>query len=248
MRSTESSGSEPAPNGPVRGHGPDRDRRRTSPSRCPSGSSLSASPDGARTRSTNGLRPRADSAGRPGAASTRTRKRPRIGREDPDVTVERPILEEDELESVAGALAPAVLTRLGATIANEACFTLGEGVATAGDINTAMRLGYNWPIGPLEWGERLGWSRVLGLLEELRELQEAYRPAPLLGRRRGPAGSPPSVTVGRELRQRRCARSTASTASTAVPPPPRPGRPGRRLQPPATSRRGSGRGRRWWRP
>jgi 3-hydroxybutyryl-CoA dehydrogenase len=111
------------------------------------------------------------------AYAKETPHRPR----DPDVTVERPILEEDRLESVAGALAPAILTRLGATIANEACFALGERVATAGDINTAMRLGYNWPIGPLEWGERLGWSRVLGLLEELRELQgEAYRPAPLI--------------------------------------------------------------------
>jgi 3-hydroxybutyryl-CoA dehydrogenase len=110
---------------------------------------------------------------------------------DPDVTVERPILEENELESVAGALAPAVLTRLGATIANEACFALGEDVATAGDINTAMRLGYNWPIGPLEWGERLGWSRALGLLEELRELQgEAYRPAPLLREAAGTGGLP----------------------------------------------------------
>jgi 3-hydroxybutyryl-CoA dehydrogenase len=121
------------------------------------------------------------------AYAKETPHRPR----DPDVTVERPILEEDELESVAGALAPAVLTRLGATIANEACFALGEGVATAGDINTAMRLGYNWPIGPLEWGERLGWSRVLGLLEELRELQgEAYRPAPLLREAAGTGGLP----------------------------------------------------------
>jgi 3-hydroxybutyryl-CoA dehydrogenase len=74
-----------------------------------------------------------------------------------------------------------VLTRLGATIANEACFALGERVASADDINTAMRLGYNWPVGSLEWGERLGWSRALGVLEELRELQgEAYRPAPAL--------------------------------------------------------------------
>ena len=48
-------------------------------------------------------------------------------------------------------------------------------------INTAMKLGDNWPIGPLEWGERLGWSRSLGVLEELRELRgEAYRPAPEL--------------------------------------------------------------------
>jgi 3-hydroxybutyryl-CoA dehydrogenase len=100
---------------------------------------------------------------------------------DPDVDGERPIFDEDELESIAGPNAPPVLARLGATIANEACFALGERVATAEDIDTAMRLGYNWPIGSLEWGERLGWSRMLGLLEELRErLGEAYRPAPLL--------------------------------------------------------------------
>ncbi len=100
---------------------------------------------------------------------------------DPDFPGERPIFDEDQLLEVAGENAPYVLTRLGATIANEACFALGERVASADDINTAMRLGYNWPIGPLEWGERLGWSRALGVLEELRELRgEAYRPAPAL--------------------------------------------------------------------
>jgi 3-hydroxybutyryl-CoA dehydrogenase len=100
---------------------------------------------------------------------------------DPDVDGERPIFDEDELEALAGPKAPIVLTRLGATIANEACFALGERVASAEDINTAMRLGYNWPLGSLEWGERLGWSRALGVLEELRELRgEAYRPAPTL--------------------------------------------------------------------
>jgi 3-hydroxybutyryl-CoA dehydrogenase len=100
---------------------------------------------------------------------------------DPDADGERPIVDEDELEAVAGPNAPAVLTRLVSTIANEACFALGERVASAEDINTAMRLGYNWPVGSLEWGERLGWSRALGVLEELRDRQgEAYRPAPLL--------------------------------------------------------------------
>jgi 3-hydroxyacyl-CoA dehydrogenase len=77
---------------------------------------------------------------------------------DPDVETERPIFDDDELERIAGPSAPAILTRLGATIANEACFALGERVASDEDINTAMRLGYNWPIGSLEWGERLGSS------------------------------------------------------------------------------------------
>jgi 3-hydroxybutyryl-CoA dehydrogenase len=101
--------------------------------------------------------------------------------DDPEIPDERPILDEDRLTRVAGENAPEVLTRLGATIANEACFALGEHVASAEDINTAMRLGYNWPIGSLEWGERIGWARALGVLDELRELRgEAYRPAPLL--------------------------------------------------------------------
>jgi 3-hydroxybutyryl-CoA dehydrogenase len=100
---------------------------------------------------------------------------------DPDFPGKRPIFDEDQLIEVAGENAPPVLTRLGATIANEACFALGEHVASADDINTAMRLGYNWPIGPLEWGERLGWNRALGVLEELREVGgDAYRPAPAL--------------------------------------------------------------------
>jgi 3-hydroxybutyryl-CoA dehydrogenase len=100
---------------------------------------------------------------------------------DPEIEAERPIVDDDELEELAGPKAPALLTRLGATIANEACFALGEGVASEQDINTAMRLGYNWPVGSLEWGERLGWSRALGVLEELRELRgEAYRPAAAL--------------------------------------------------------------------
>jgi 3-hydroxybutyryl-CoA dehydrogenase len=110
---------------------------------------------------------------------------------DPDVLGERPIVDEEQLEELTGENAPLVLTRLAATIANEACFALDERVASAEDIDTAMRLGYNWPIGPLEWGERLGWSRALGLLEELRELQgEAYRPAPAL--RRSAEGLPAS--------------------------------------------------------
>ena len=102
---------------------------------------------------------------------------------DPDVEAERPIIDSAELERVAGPASPAVLGRIGAQIANEACFALDERVASVEDINTAMRLGFNWPLGPLEWGERLGWSRALGTLEELRELHgEAYRPAPLLRR------------------------------------------------------------------
>jgi 3-hydroxybutyryl-CoA dehydrogenase len=102
---------------------------------------------------------------------------------DPEVEGERPLLDDEEVERIAGPLGPPILGRLGAQIANEACFALGEKVASADDIDTAMRLGFNWPLGPLEWGERLGWARAVGTLEELRETHgEAYRPSPLLRR------------------------------------------------------------------
>jgi 3-hydroxybutyryl-CoA dehydrogenase len=97
-----------------------------------------------------------------------------------EVEAERPVFDADELEELAGPAAPTVLGRIGAQIANEAAFALREQVASAADIDTAMRLGFNWPLGPLEWGERLGWSRMVGVLDELRELHgEAYRAAPL---------------------------------------------------------------------
>jgi 3-hydroxybutyryl-CoA dehydrogenase len=97
---------------------------------------------------------------------------------DPQVDGERPVLDEDELSGLAGRGAPEILGRIAAQIANEGCFALGEGVASPGDIDTAMRLGFNWPLGPLEWGERLGWSRALAILEPFGD--EEHRPAPIL--------------------------------------------------------------------
>ncbi len=90
----------------------------------------------------------------------------------------------EDPEQVDEDLESAIMPRLSACIANEGCFALGDRVASEKDVNTAMRLGFRWPKGPLEWGEDLGWARALGLLEELRELHgEAYRPAPLLRER-----------------------------------------------------------------
>jgi 3-hydroxybutyryl-CoA dehydrogenase len=102
---------------------------------------------------------------------------------DPDIDDERPIVDDGRLEEVGGASAPPVLGRIGAGIVNEGAFALGERVAAPGDIDTAMRLGFNWPVGPLAWSERLGAARALGILDELREVHgEAYRAAPLLRR------------------------------------------------------------------
>lgn len=77
-----------------------------------------------------------------------------------------------------------VLPRIICMLANEGWFALGEGVADADTIDLAMRLGVNYPSGPLHWGRLLGLHRVLAVLEHLqREYgEERYRPAPYLRR------------------------------------------------------------------
>ncbi len=69
-----------------------------------------------------------------------------------------------------------------AMLINEALDAVQKGVASAQDIDTAMRLGVNYPQGPLAWGESLGWRRVLQLLENLQHHygEERYRPCSLL--------------------------------------------------------------------
>ena len=53
-----------------------------------------------------------------------------------------------------------------------------------------MRLGFNWPRGPFEWGEAIGLERCVAILDELHALlgEERYRVAPLLRARAGSAG------------------------------------------------------------
>jgi len=65
---------------------------------------------------------------------------------------------------------------------NEAIFVLAEGVAAAADIDRAMMLGANHPIGPLALADMVGLDTLLLVLEGLhRELgEDKYRPAPLL--------------------------------------------------------------------
>ena len=54
-----------------------------------------------------------------------------------------------------------ILPRLVAQIANEAAFALEEEVGTPADMDTAMRLGFNWPLGPLEFSELIGAGRAV---------------------------------------------------------------------------------------
>jgi 3-hydroxybutyryl-CoA dehydrogenase len=77
-----------------------------------------------------------------------------------------------------------VLGRIVCQLVNEASFALERGVGSAEDIDTAMRLGFNYPRGPLEWGDSIGLDHVLAVLDALRDGlgEERYRAAPLLRR------------------------------------------------------------------
>jgi 3-hydroxybutyryl-CoA dehydrogenase len=77
-----------------------------------------------------------------------------------------------------------VLGRIVCQLVNEAAFALQKGVGKAEDIDTAMRLGFNFPRGPLEWGDAIGLDHVLSVLDALRDElgEERYRAAPLLRR------------------------------------------------------------------
>lgn len=77
-----------------------------------------------------------------------------------------------------------VLGRVFCQLVNEACFAVAEGVGSAADADIAMRYGYNYPRGPLEWADIVELDHVLATLDALRgELgEERYRAAPLLRR------------------------------------------------------------------
>jgi 3-hydroxybutyryl-CoA dehydrogenase len=60
-----------------------------------------------------------------------------------------------------------VTTRLICTLINEAMHTLGEGVATDEDIDTAMRIGYDFHYGPLEMADRFGLDAVYAAMERM---------------------------------------------------------------------------------
>ncbi|MDC9589083.1 3-hydroxyacyl-CoA dehydrogenase [Xenorhabdus sp. XENO-10] len=78
---------------------------------------------------------------------------------------------------------PALLTmRTVAMLCNEALDVINKGIASAEDIDLAMYHGVNYPIGPLAWGNQLGWKHILSTLENLQKFygESRYRPAPLL--------------------------------------------------------------------
>jgi 3-hydroxybutyryl-CoA dehydrogenase len=110
---------------------------------------------------------------------------------DPKPGVAAPTLDPTELAAVDPA-APVILPRLLAQIANEAAFALEEEIGAPEDMNTAMRLGLNWPLGPLEFTELIGAERAVELLLELQKKHgDAYQPAPRLQEQAGGTGYAP---------------------------------------------------------
>lgn len=86
--------------------------------------------------------------------------------------------ETEWVEDEVGLVFPRILSM----IVNEAAFAFMEKIASAEDIDTAMRKGTNYPSGPLSWADELGLDDIFAVLSGLhRDLgEDRYRPAPIL--------------------------------------------------------------------
>jgi 3-hydroxybutyryl-CoA dehydrogenase len=82
------------------------------------------------------------------------------------------------LEDVAGM----IVMRTVAMLANAAVNAVGTGIATAGDVDTAMRYGVNYPRGPIEWANAIGGNRIATVIQHLQATygESRYRLAPRL--------------------------------------------------------------------
>ncbi len=88
------------------------------------------------------------------------------------------------VECTPGDAPGLVLGRIVCQLVNEACFAVGEGVGSADDLDTALRLGFNHPRGPFEWLREIGPGGVLAVLDALADElgEDRYRAAPHLRR------------------------------------------------------------------
>ncbi|MEQ1675316.1 MAG: 3-hydroxyacyl-CoA dehydrogenase family protein [Chitinophagaceae bacterium] len=73
-----------------------------------------------------------------------------------------------------------VSARIVSMIINEAFYTLEDEVSTKEEIDTAMKLGTNYPYGPFEWAQQIGLKNICSLLDKLFSGQPRYKPSPLL--------------------------------------------------------------------
>lgn len=97
----------------------------------------------------------------------------------PDAPGSTPAPVHSNPESAGSITEQYVVARVLAAIINEAALALDEGVATAEDIDIAMRLGTNYPRGPLAWAEQIGRHTTAALLRALdeRAADGRFRPA-----------------------------------------------------------------------
>lgn len=77
---------------------------------------------------------------------------------------------------VPGMIAPRIISM----IINEAYYALEDKVSTKEEIDIAMRLGTNYPMGPFEWSKKIGLKNIYTLLKKLHSTDSRYAIAPLL--------------------------------------------------------------------
>ncbi len=82
------------------------------------------------------------------------------------------------VEDAVGMVMPRILCQ----IINEALFTVAHDVANPKDVDEAMKHGAHFPHAPIEWGEKIGFKNIVGVLDALYKNhgEEKYRVAPLL--------------------------------------------------------------------
>lgn len=73
-----------------------------------------------------------------------------------------------------------ISARVVAAIINEAYYALEENVSTKEEIDTAMKLGTNYPYGPFEWADKIGLKNIYDLLITLSGTEKRYQPSILL--------------------------------------------------------------------
>ncbi len=73
-----------------------------------------------------------------------------------------------------------IAARVVSMIINEAYLAIEEAVSTKEAIDTAMKLGTNYPYGPFEWAKKIGLKNVYGLLQTLAQSNNRYQPSALL--------------------------------------------------------------------
>ncbi len=105
-----------------------------------------------------------------------------IATSDETVAVARQYSAAIKKTSIVVNESPGLTTsRMSALLGNEAMYMLQEGTASAEDIDTALRMGFNHPMGPLEMGDMTGWDTRLNVLRYLHAtLGEKFRPCPLI--------------------------------------------------------------------